>query len=78
MKTKIIAILIVISLLFVFGCTQTNDENNVDAGDDVNTVSLDELDATANGIEQEINEINDLIDSTDLEDGDLGLDENLI
>ena len=78
MKTKIIVILTIVSLLFVFGCTVAEDTNNADENNVLDAATLNEVETTADEIEQEISEIDDLINSTNLGIEDSGLDENLI
>ena len=76
MKTKIIAILIIISLVLLIGCTQTEDLNSNNDGLDAAT--LNDAESTANDIDAEINEIEDLINSTEIDIDSSGIDEELI
>ena len=78
MKMKIIAVIIIISLFIMLGCTQPDDTKSNGATDAVDSTTLNEVELTADEITAELGEIDDLIASTDLGIEDPMLDENLI
>jgi PBP1b-binding outer membrane lipoprotein LpoB len=69
MKLKIIATILIISMFLIIGCTQ--NDTNVEEVDSVEDLNLD-------GIESDLNEIEELLNSSDFEMEDINIDENIL
>ncbi len=75
MKKIILAVTIIVVLLFTIGCTK-QPNNEIPSGD-VN-FDISEIDESLADISGELDELNDLIESTEFEVEENEIDENLI